>query len=42
MIRKELKEYIENIIYKEYEKNEKGHGINNIKYEIKRSLKEKI
>ncbi len=39
MIRKELKEYIENIIFKEYEKNEKGHGINHIKYVIKRSLK---
>ena len=38
MIRKELKEYIENTIFKEYEKNEKGHGINHIKYVIKRSL----
>jgi len=38
MIRKELKEYIENTIFKEYEKNEKGHGIDHIKYVIKRSL----
>lgn len=38
MIRKELKEYIENNILKEYEKNEKGHGIEHIKYVIRRSL----
>lgn len=38
MIRKELKEYIENTIFKEYEKNEKGHGIDHIKYVINRSL----
>ena len=39
MIRNELKNYIENTIFKEYEKNEKGHGIEHIKYVIKRSLK---
>ena len=38
-IRKELKDYIENTIFKEYEKNEKGHGIEHINYVIKRSLK---
>lgn len=38
MIRKELKEYIENEIFKEYEKNEKGHGIEHINYVIRRSL----
>ena len=38
MIRKELKDYIENIIFKEYDKNEKGHGIDHIKYVINRSL----
>lgn len=38
MIRKKLKEYIENKIFKEYEKNEKGHGIEHIKYVIRRSL----
>ena len=37
-IRKELKDYIENTIFKEYEKNEKGHGIEHINYVIKRSL----
>lgn len=30
--------YIENVIFKEYEKNEEGHGINHIKYVIKRSM----
>jgi uncharacterized protein len=39
MIRNELKEYIEKNIFKQYEKNEKGHGIEHIKYVIKRSLK---
>ena len=38
MIRKGLKDYIENVIFKEYEKNEIGHGINHIKYVIRRSL----
>ena len=38
MIRKEIKDYIENNIFKEYEKNEQGHGIEHIKYVIKRSL----
>ena len=38
MIRKELKNYIEEEIFKEYEKNEEGHGINHIKYVINRSL----
>lgn len=39
MIRNELKNYIENNIFKQYDKNEKGHGIEHIKYVIKRSLK---
>lgn len=38
MIRDSLKEYIEEVIFKEYEKNEIGHGINHIKYVIRRSL----
>lgn len=37
-IRNDLKDYIENVIFKEYEKNEVGHGINHIKYVIRRSL----
>lgn len=37
-INKELKEYIENSIFPIYEKNEKGHGIEHIKYVIKRSF----
>lgn len=37
MIRIDLRKYIENTIFKEYEKNEEGHGIEHIKYVIKRS-----
>lgn len=37
-INKELKEYIENNIFKEYEKNEQGHNINHIRYVIDRSF----
>lgn len=37
-IRKEIKEYIEKEIFEEYKLNEKGHGINHIKYVIRRSL----
>ena len=37
-INKELKEYIENNIFPEYEKNEPGHGIDHIKYVINRSF----
>lgn len=37
-INKELKKYIENNIFPIYEKNEKGHGIEHIKYVIKRSF----
>lgn len=39
MIRATLKEYIEKVIFKEYEKNDIGHGIEHIKYVIRRSLK---
>ena len=38
IINKDLKNYIENNIFPEYEKNEKGHGIDHIKYVIKRSV----
>ena len=38
MIRESLKKYIETVIFNEYKKNEPGHGINHIKYVIKRSL----
>lgn len=38
MIREDLKKYIENVIFKEYEKNDIGHGIEHIKYVIRRSL----
>lgn len=38
MINKELKDYIENNIFPEYNKNEIGHGINHIKYVIDRSF----
>jgi uncharacterized protein len=38
MINKELKEYIEKHILPVYEKNEKGHGIEHIRYVIRRSL----
>lgn len=37
-INKELQDYIENSIFPEYEKNEKGHGIDHIKYVIERSF----
>ena len=37
-INKELQDYIENTIFPEYEKNEKGHGIDHIKYVIQRSF----
>lgn len=37
-INKELQDYIENSLFPEYEKNEKGHGIAHIKYVIKRSF----
>ena len=37
-INKELQNYIENNIFTEYEKNEKGHGIEHIKYVIERSF----
>lgn len=38
LINDELKEYIENNIFPEYNKNEKGHGIEHIKYVIDRSF----
>ena len=37
-IKKEIKEYIEKEIFPEYEKNERGHGIEHIKEVIKRSF----
>lgn len=37
-INKKLQEYIEKNIYLEYDKNEKGHSIDHIKYVIKRSF----
>lgn len=37
-INRELQDYIENSIFPEYEKNEKGHGIDHIKYVIERSF----
>ena len=37
-INKELKEYIEKNVFPEYNKNEKGHNIDHIKYVIDRSL----
>lgn len=37
-INKKLQNYIENNIFPEYEKNEKGHGIEHIKYVIERSF----
>ena len=37
-INKELQDYIENNIFPEYEKNEKSHGIDHIKYVIQRSF----
>ena len=38
-LNKELKEYIENDIFPQYDKNEAGHGINHIKTVIERSMK---
>ena len=38
-INRELQAYIENNIFPEYEKNEKGHGIDHIKYVIERRRK---
>lgn len=37
-VNKKLKEYIENNIFPEYEKNEQAHGIKHIKYVIERSF----
>lgn len=37
-INRELQDYIENNIFLEYEKNEKGHGVDHIKYVIMRSF----
>ena len=37
-INKELQDYIENNIFPEYEKNDKGHDIDHIKYVIERSF----
>ena len=37
-IKKELQEYVENNIFPIYEKNDAGHGLEHIKYVIKRSL----
>lgn len=37
-ISKELQDYIENNVFPEYEKNEKGHNIEHIKYVIERSF----
>ena len=37
-INKDLKKYIEENVFPEYEKNEKGHDINHIKYVIRRSF----
>ena len=37
-INEELKKYIEENIFPEYKKNEKGHGIDHIKYVINRSF----
>ena len=38
MIRKELQEYIENVIFKSYDKNEEAHNLDHIKYVINRSF----
>ena len=38
MVNEELKKYIEDNIFLEYNKNEKGHGIEHIKYVINRSF----
>lgn len=37
-IDKKVKEYIENNVLPEYDKNEQGHGINHIEYVIRRSF----
>ena len=37
-INEELKKYIEGNVFPEYDKNEKGHGIDHIKYVINRSF----
>lgn len=37
-INRKLQNYIENKLFPEYEKNEKGHGIDHIKYVIQRSF----
>ena len=37
-VNSELQKYIENNIFPEYDKNEKAHGIEHIKYVIKRSF----
>ena len=37
-INKELQDYIENNVFPEYQKNEKGHNIDHIKYVIERSF----
>lgn len=37
-IDKKVKEYIENNVFPEYEKNEQGYGINHIEYVIRRSF----
>lgn len=39
MVNEKLKEYIENNIFPNYEKNDLGHNLNHIKYVIDRSLK---
>ena len=38
MINKQLKQYIENQVLPVYENNEQGHGIEHIKYVVRRSL----
>ena len=38
IVNKELKNYIENNIFPEYEKNEKGHSVDHIRYVIERSF----
>lgn len=37
-INKELQKYIEKNVFREYDKNEKGHGLEHIKYVINRSF----
>lgn len=39
MINDKLKEYIENCIFPEYDKNDSGHGIEHIKYVVDRSFR---